>query len=62
MSSPTLAGAWNVDAESSHARFTARTLAGLIKVRGSFRSLNGGFSIDEQGAGGHRQPPRNKRS
>jgi polyisoprenoid-binding protein YceI len=42
-----LSGSWRVDAETSHARFTAGTLAGLINVPGRFRSLAGSLSIGE---------------
>jgi polyisoprenoid-binding protein YceI len=44
---PGLRGRWSVDAEASRAHFTARTLAGLIRVPGRFRSLAGTLSIDE---------------
>jgi polyisoprenoid-binding protein YceI len=47
-----LAGTWNVDAGDSHARFTARTLAGLVKVPGRFRTLAGTMSLDERGTSG----------
>jgi polyisoprenoid-binding protein YceI len=47
-----LAGTWRVDAGDSHARFTARTLAGLVKVPGRFRTLTGTMTLDEQGPSG----------
>jgi polyisoprenoid-binding protein YceI len=47
-----LAGAWHVDAEASHARFIARTLAGLVRVPGVFRELGGTMSLDERGTSG----------
>jgi polyisoprenoid-binding protein YceI len=47
-----LAGTWHVDPSDSHARFTARTLAGLVKVPGRFRTLTGTMSLDEQGTSG----------
>jgi polyisoprenoid-binding protein YceI len=47
-----LAGTWRVEAGDSHARFTARTLAGLVKVQGRFRTLTGTMSLDEQGTSG----------
>jgi polyisoprenoid-binding protein YceI len=47
-----LAGSWRVDAVESHARFTARTMAGLVGVPGRFRTLSGTMSLDERGAGG----------
>jgi polyisoprenoid-binding protein YceI len=43
-----LAGTWHLDAEGSHARFTARTLAGLVKVPGVFHRLAGTMSFDER--------------
>lgn len=36
-----LAGRWLVDPQASHARFVARTLAGLMRTPGRFRSLSG---------------------
>jgi polyisoprenoid-binding protein YceI len=47
-----LAGTWHVDAGESHARFTARTLAGLVKVPGQFRILAGTISLEERGTSG----------
>jgi polyisoprenoid-binding protein YceI len=38
-------GAWRVDAETSHARFTGATLGGLVKIPGQFRSLAGSLTI-----------------
>jgi polyisoprenoid-binding protein YceI len=46
------AGAWSVDAETSHARFTAATLGGLVKTPGRFRSLSGGLTIQQDSAAG----------
>jgi polyisoprenoid-binding protein YceI len=45
-------GAWSVDAEASHARFTAATFAGLVKTPGRFRSLSGDLTIEQDGATG----------
>jgi polyisoprenoid-binding protein YceI len=45
-------GAWSVDAETSHVRFTATTLAGLVKTPGHFRSLSGDLTIEQNGATG----------
>jgi polyisoprenoid-binding protein YceI len=45
-------GAWSVDAETSHARFTAATLAGLVKTPGHFRSLSGDLTIEQDRATG----------
>jgi polyisoprenoid-binding protein YceI len=47
-----LAGTWHVDPDGSHARFTARTLAGMVKVPGSFRSLGGSLLAGADGATG----------
>jgi polyisoprenoid-binding protein YceI len=47
-----LAGTWHVSPRDSHARFTARTLAGLLSVPGSFRALAGTMSLDGRGASG----------
>jgi polyisoprenoid-binding protein YceI len=46
------AGAWSVDAETSHARFTAATLGGLVKTPGCFRSLSGDLTIEHDRAAG----------
>jgi polyisoprenoid-binding protein YceI len=46
------AGAWSVDGETSHARFTAATLAGLVKTTGHFRSLSGDLTIQQDRATG----------
>lgn len=46
------AGGWSVDAETSHARFTAATLAGLVKTPGHFRSLSGDLTIEQDRATG----------
>jgi polyisoprenoid-binding protein YceI len=45
-------GVWSVDADQSHARFTAATLAGLVKTPGRFRALSGGLTIEPAGASG----------
>jgi polyisoprenoid-binding protein YceI len=45
-------GAWSVDAEASHARFTAATLGGLVKTPGHFRSLSGDLTIEQDSARG----------
>lgn len=45
-------GAWSVDAEASHARFTAATFAGLVKTPGRFRSVSGVLTIEQDGATG----------
>jgi polyisoprenoid-binding protein YceI len=47
-----LAGTWELDADGSHARFTARTLAGLVKVPGVFHRLTGTASFDERSTTG----------
>jgi polyisoprenoid-binding protein YceI len=47
-----VAGTWGVDAEHSHARFIARTLAGLVRVPGRFRRLTGTLSFGERDASG----------
>ena len=47
-----LAGTWRVDPSRSHARFTARTLAGLVSVPGHFGALAGTLSRDERGTSG----------
>jgi polyisoprenoid-binding protein YceI len=45
-------GTWRVDAVESQARFTARTMAGLVSVPGRFRTLAGTMSLDERGTSG----------
>jgi hypothetical protein len=40
------AGHWQVEPQTSHARFGARTLAGLVETSGRFRSIAGGFVVD----------------
>jgi polyisoprenoid-binding protein YceI len=45
-------GTWNVDAKNSHARFTAASLAGLVKTPGHFRSLSGDLTIEQDRATG----------
>jgi polyisoprenoid-binding protein YceI len=45
-------GSWSVDADQSHARFTAATLAGLVKTPGRFRSLSGSLTIEPAGVAG----------
>jgi polyisoprenoid-binding protein YceI len=47
-----LAGTWLVDASDSYVRFTARTIAGLVKVPGRFRTLTGAISLDERSTSG----------
>jgi polyisoprenoid-binding protein YceI len=47
-SPPGLAGEWRVEADASRVRFTARTLAGLIRVPGCFRSPAGTLSLGER--------------
>jgi polyisoprenoid-binding protein YceI len=44
---PALSGRWQVDPERSHARFVARTLAGLVKTPGRFRALSGSLVVDQ---------------
>jgi polyisoprenoid-binding protein YceI len=45
-------GAWSVDTRISHARFTATTLAGLVKTPGQFGALSGELTIEDTGAKG----------
>jgi polyisoprenoid-binding protein YceI len=45
-------GTWSIDPDQSHARFTAATLAGLVKTPGRFRSLSGGLTIEPASANG----------
>jgi polyisoprenoid-binding protein YceI len=45
-------GRWLVDPEASHARFVARTFAGLVETPGRFRSLSGNLVVDEAHASG----------
>jgi polyisoprenoid-binding protein YceI len=47
-----LAGSWQVDPAQSHARFIARTMAGLVRVPGRFRIFAGTMSLSEHGASG----------
>jgi polyisoprenoid-binding protein YceI len=49
---PVLSGSWLVDPQTSHARFVAGTLAGLVKTPGRFRSLSGSLDVDEGRAAG----------
>jgi polyisoprenoid-binding protein YceI len=42
---PGLSGLWVVDQQGSHARFIARTLAGLVKTSGRFGSLSGNLVV-----------------
>jgi polyisoprenoid-binding protein YceI len=49
---PLPAGAWSVDAEASHARFTAAALAGLVKTPGHFRDVTGHLTVEQGGATG----------
>jgi len=45
-------GAWVLDGGASHARFTARTLGGLLAVPGRFGTLGGSLSIGADGGAG----------
>jgi polyisoprenoid-binding protein YceI len=47
-----LSGRWLVDPQASHARFIARTLAGLVKTPGRFHSLSGNLVVDQAYAAG----------
>jgi polyisoprenoid-binding protein YceI len=47
-----LTGRWLVDPHASHARFLARTLAGLVKTPGRFRSLSGHLVVEAAHAAG----------
>jgi polyisoprenoid-binding protein YceI len=47
-----LSGRWLVDPQASHARFLARTLAGLVKTPGRFRDLSGNLVVDHARAAG----------
>jgi polyisoprenoid-binding protein YceI len=47
-----LSGSWRVDPQASHARFIARTLAGLVNTPGRFRSLSGNLVVDQAHAEG----------
>jgi polyisoprenoid-binding protein YceI len=49
---PALSGHWLVDPQASHAHFLARTLAGLVKTPGRFRSLSGSLFVDHAHAAG----------
>jgi polyisoprenoid-binding protein YceI len=49
---PALAGRWLVDPQASHARFVARTLAGLVTTPGWFRALSGKLAVDHAHAAG----------
>ena len=49
---PKLAGRWRIDPQASHARFVARTLAGLVKTPGRFRALSGHLVVDGAQAAG----------
>jgi polyisoprenoid-binding protein YceI len=49
---PALSGRWHVDPHASHARFVARTLAGLVKTPGRFRTLSGHLVVDQAHAAG----------
>jgi polyisoprenoid-binding protein YceI len=44
---PDLSGSWLVDPEASHAGFVARSLFGLVKTPGRFRSLSGDLDVGE---------------
>ncbi len=47
-----LVGRWQVDPQTSHARFVAGTLAGLVKTPGRFRSFSGSLAVDHDHAAG----------
>jgi polyisoprenoid-binding protein YceI len=47
-----LAGRWLVDPQASHVRFVARTLFGVVKTPGRFRSLSGNLVVHEAHAAG----------
>jgi polyisoprenoid-binding protein YceI len=47
-----LSGSWLVDPEASHAHFVARSLAGLVRTPGRFRSLSGDLVVGEAHAAG----------
>jgi polyisoprenoid-binding protein YceI len=47
-----VSGRWLVDPEASHARFVARTFAGLVETPGRFRSLSGNLVVDDAHAAG----------
>jgi polyisoprenoid-binding protein YceI len=49
---PAISGRWRVDPEASHARFVARTLAGLVRTPGRFRYLSGNLAAGEGRAHG----------
>jgi polyisoprenoid-binding protein YceI len=49
---PALSGRWQVDPQASHARFVARTFAGLVKTPGRFGSLSGDLVVDGSHAAG----------
>ncbi len=46
------AGAWRVDAGGSEVAFTARTLLGLVPVRGRFERFSGELRVDPDGGAG----------
>jgi polyisoprenoid-binding protein YceI len=47
-----LSGRWSVDPQASHARFVARTLAGVVKTPGRFRALSGNLVVEPARAAG----------
>jgi polyisoprenoid-binding protein YceI len=49
---PGLSGRWLVDPQGSHARFVARSLAGLVKTAGRFRALSGNLVVNQAYAAG----------
>jgi polyisoprenoid-binding protein YceI len=49
---PVQSGRWLVDPQASHARFIARTLAGVVKTPGRFRALSGNLIVDHPHAAG----------
>jgi polyisoprenoid-binding protein YceI len=47
-----LSGRWLVDPQASHARFIARTFAGLVRTPGRFRALSGNLVVEDAHAAG----------
>jgi polyisoprenoid-binding protein YceI len=47
-----VSGRWLVDPGASHARFVARTFAGLVETPGRFRSLSGNLVVEDAQAAG----------
>lgn len=44
---PALSGRWLVDPQTSHARFVAGSLAGLMKTPGRFREMSGELVVEQ---------------